>query len=160
QVLFLYGDYAGALAMSDEAEKREASAVGHQFCSEWAFYTSLTLAALVRAASPESPRALYEERLRRLQGRLAEWAEHCPSTYGHKRDLVAAELAALSGDEVGAQHLYDLAIKGATDNEFVHVAALASELAAKFYLSHGHDMIARAYMAEAHFGYGRWGAAA
>jgi signal transduction histidine kinase len=56
--------------------------------------------------------------------------------------------------------LYDKAIAGAKENEYIQEEALANELAAKFYLSLGRKKVAQAYMIEAYYCYSHWGAKA
>jgi PAS domain S-box-containing protein len=56
--------------------------------------------------------------------------------------------------------LYEQAIRGARNNEYLQEEALAYELAAKHYLARGRDKIAQTYMREAHYCYERWGATA
>src|SRR5262249_52914372 len=56
--------------------------------------------------------------------------------------------------------LYDKATELAQAHEYPHEAALANELAGKFYLTQGKDRVARLYLQEAHHGYRTWGAAA
>jgi PAS domain S-box-containing protein len=53
---------------------------------------------------------------------------------------------------------YELAIKGARDNGFIHEEALANELYARFRQQRGNDRIAEIYMQEARVLYHRWGA--
>ena len=78
----------------------------------------------------------------------------------HKWQLVEAERARVLGKDKKAMELYDLAIAGANENEFLQEEALAYELAAKFYLSKGKTLIAQAYMIEARYRYLKWGAMA
>jgi hypothetical protein len=59
-----------------------------------------------------------------------------------------------------AEELYEQAILGARDNEYIQEEALAYELAAKHYLVRGREKIAQTYMKEAHYCYERWGATA
>jgi len=56
--------------------------------------------------------------------------------------------------------MYDRAIAGAKENEYIQEEALANELAAKFYLEWGKETIAEAYLTKAYYGYARWGAKA
>ena len=54
--------------------------------------------------------------------------------------------------------LYELAIRSAHANGFIHNEAIAYEIAARFYAARGFDKIADAYLLEARYGYLRWGA--
>jgi signal transduction histidine kinase len=80
--------------------------------------------------------------------------------YRHKWDLVEAERQRVLGHRAEALGLYDLAIAGAKENNYIQEEALAKELAAKFYLDWRKDSIAAGYMQEAYYCYARWGAKA
>lgn len=83
-----------------------------------------------------------------------------PSTFAHKRDLVVAEIARLSGDILTAEVAYEQAIEGAALGEFLHEEALAWELAGDFYRGRGRTRIAQAYLQSAYDTYRRWQAPA
>ncbi len=80
--------------------------------------------------------------------------------YQHKYDLVEAEKARILGQVAEAMDLYEKAIAGARENEYLQEEALAYELAAEFYLGRGMDKFAQTYMREAHYRYQQWGALA
>ena len=89
---------------------------------------------------------------------LAEWAENCPENFQHRAALVGAEIARIEGRELDAERLYEAAIRSAQENDFVHIEALANELAARFYAARGFETISQAYLRNARYGYLRWGA--
>ncbi|HEY9628942.1 MAG TPA: AAA family ATPase [Coleofasciculaceae cyanobacterium] len=91
---------------------------------------------------------------------MQQWAESAPMNYRHKFDLVAAEIARIQDQKYEAMQAYDQAIQGATAQGYYQEAALASELAAKFYLAQDKKHIAQGYMTDAYYGYIRWGAIA
>jgi GAF domain-containing protein len=75
--------------------------------------------------------------------------------------LVEAERYRVLGKDALAIDCYDRAIALAKENEYIHEAALAYELAANFYLSKGKELSAKApYMQEARYSYQLWGATA
>jgi predicted ATPase/signal transduction histidine kinase len=92
--------------------------------------------------------------------KLEAWASHAPQNFAHKCALIKAEQARLQGDKQSASDFYDRAIALAKSHGYLHEAALANELAAKFYLQLGKDFIAKAYMQEARYCYLEWGATA
>ena len=92
--------------------------------------------------------------------KLKRWADFAPENYLHKYTLVKAELNRIIGKDVLAMECYDRAISLAKENEYIHEAAIAYELAAKFYLSKGKELTARTYMQEARYCYQIWGATA
>ena len=102
----------------------------------------------------------YLDRVRANQKQLAHWAKYAPMNYLHKWQLVAAEICRVSGDKAGAIEFYDLAIAGAIANDYIQDAALANELAAKFYFTWGKTKIATDYLQSAYECYAQWGAIA
>ncbi|HIK08910.1 MAG TPA: AAA family ATPase [Oscillatoriaceae cyanobacterium M33_DOE_052] len=94
------------------------------------------------------------------QEKLQIWVKHAPMNFQHKVELVAAERFRVLGENALAIDCYDRAISLAQNHEYLNDQALALELAAKFYLSQGKELTARAYMQEAYYCYQLWGAAA
>jgi PAS domain S-box-containing protein len=90
---------------------------------------------------------------------LALWAQNCAENFENRAALVAAEIARIEGRELDAERLYELAVRSAHRNGFVHNEAVANELAARFYASRSFDVIAHAYLRRARYCYLRWGAA-
>jgi PAS domain S-box-containing protein len=90
---------------------------------------------------------------------LEAFAENCPENFENRAALVGAEIARIEGREFEAMRLYEQAIRSSHTNGFVHNEALASELAARFYVARGFNLIAHAYLRKARFCYLRWGAA-
>ena len=86
------------------------------------------------------------------------WAKHCPENFENRAALVGAEIARIEGRDLDAMRLYEQAICSADANGFIHNAAVAYEVAARFYAARGLDKIANVYLSEARYGYLRWGA--
>ncbi|MBE8991693.1 PAS domain S-box protein [Nostoc sp. LEGE 12450] len=123
------------------------------------FYNSLVLLSLfVEASSAEKEAWL--SCVSSNQEKMQKWAEHAPMNYLHKFHLVEAEKARVLGQFFEAEELYERAIAGAAENEYIQEEALAYELAAKHYLVRGRSKFAQTYMKEAHYCYDRWGATA
>lgn len=148
-LLYLAGDHEGAL---EQLEPVMAMA-GIAFTPEARFFTAL---AILGSETLERRASL----LARCQQDLTTWAEACPANYRHRQLLVEAEVARRSGSAELAMDRYDQAISAAHEHEWPRDLALANELAAKFYLARGRTRIARAYMTDASYAYGRWGAVA
>ncbi|MEP0978864.1 PAS domain S-box protein [Phormidium sp. FACHB-77] len=121
------------------------------------FYHSLALLSLSLEAS-NSEKAAWLSCVSSNQEKMRKWASHAPMNYLHKFYLVEAEKARVSGQFFEAEELYERAIAGAAENEYVQEEALAYELAAKHYLARGRSKISQTYMKEAHYCYDRWGA--
>ena len=130
---------------------------GMYFITEHALYRSLARAALLADETGEQ-RAAGIATLRQEEETFRKWADASPSNHAHRHVLVAAEIAALAGEQDRAIDLYDQAIKLARDSGFIQHEALANELAARFHLRKQRSQVARAYMQEAWYSYRQWGA--
>jgi hypothetical protein len=89
---------------------------------------------------------------------LQEWAENCPANFEDRAALVGAEVARIDGRTLDAEQLYEKAIRSARANGFVHMEALANELAARFYNARGFETTSHAYLRQARYCYLQWGA--
>ena len=73
--------------------------------------------------------------------------------YRHKWYLVEAEWARVLEREGEARVAYDHAIDLAQQHGYIQEAALANELAGRFYLTLGREAVARLYLQAAYRGY-------
>ncbi|MBE9187508.1 AAA family ATPase [Microcoleus sp. LEGE 07076] len=152
-----YSDSEKAIDYANSAEKYLIGATGIFINPAFHFHQCLALSVGYDCADGEK-QAQYVEKIKSNLEKFKLWSKHCPSTYLHQRLLIEAELARITGNTLEAQDLYDEAISSARENKFLQNEALASELAAKFWLGKGKEKIAKVYMSEAHYGYQRWGA--
>ncbi|NJL43585.1 MAG: hypothetical protein HC935_10490 [Pseudanabaena sp. SU_2_4] len=152
---FLIGDIA--LASADIAQARPYLAAGVETITEAVFYFYDSLIALATLSELGAESETQQQRIRANQARLNHWAEHAPMNYLHKWQLVEAEICRVQGQQVEAMELYDRAIAGAREYQYIQEEALANELAAKFYLDWDKQNIARTYTIEARYCYQRWG---
>jgi predicted ATPase/serine phosphatase RsbU (regulator of sigma subunit) len=153
-LVFHAGDFKRSLELAEAALPLMP---GMFFITEHALYRSLARAAIAADEDGER-RAAAIDVLRKEEETFRKWAAASPSNHAHRAALVAAELAALSGESERAMDLYDQAIKLARESGFIYHEALANELAAKFHLRRQRTVVARAYMQEAWYGYQQWGA--
>ncbi|MGC1394478.1 MAG: adenylate/guanylate cyclase domain-containing protein, partial [Coleofasciculaceae cyanobacterium] len=152
-----YSDSEKAIDYANSAEKYLIGATGIFINPAFHFHQCLALSIGYDFADGEK-QAQYVEKIKSNLEKFQLWSKHCPSTYLHQCLLIEAELARITGNTLEAQDLYDEAISSARENKFLQNEALASELAAKFWLGKGKEKIAKVYMSEAHYGYQRWGA--
>ena len=164
---YLFQDYTQAVKSAQIAEEYVNYLVGKIYGAEHNFYSSLALLGLA-TQTETSERQDYLDQVEENQKKLRTWADHAPMNYLHKFNLVEAERHRILGQFVEAMELYDRAIAGAKENEYIQEEALANELAAKFYLEWGFDSaqpngketIAQAYLINAYYSYARWTAQA
>jgi PAS domain S-box-containing protein len=157
QARFLAGDYPDALDSALRARALLHSSPALLEAAEYELYGALAHAAACDAASA-GERRQHLEAVASHGRRLDLWARHCPDNFGDRAALVAAELARLEGRDPDAMRLYEEAIRSARENGFVHIEALAAELAARFYAGRGFDRLARASLRDARHAYLQWGA--
>src|SRR6266481_3850817 len=157
QARVLAGDYRSAIDASSKARPLLWTSPSFFETAEYEFYSGLCRAALCDCTLP-AERFNHFEALAAHYRQLEVWAANCPENFENRTALVGAEIARLEGRELDAEHLYEKAIRSAHANGFVHNAALANELAARFYAARGFEKIANAYFQDARYGYLRWGA--
>jgi diguanylate cyclase (GGDEF)-like protein len=120
------------------------------------FYDSLIKLAVCTVET----QATTLEKVDAHQEKLNHWANFAPTNHRHKWELVEAERYRILGRTLDAMDSYDRAITLAQDHHYPQEAALANELAAKFYSARHQPKISQTYLLEAYYGYARWGAAA
>ncbi|HEY9609304.1 GAF domain-containing sensor histidine kinase [Allocoleopsis sp.] len=156
---YLFGKSHEAAKNAVIAQKFLDGVMGMAAIPIFHFYDSLAhLSIFTDSSKFEKEIAL--KRVEANQEKMQIWANHASMNYLHKFYLVEAEKARIFDQFVEATDYYDRAISLAKENEYIHEAALAYELAAKFYLSREKGLIARAYIQEARYCYQLWGAAA
>ena len=156
---YLFGQYPEAVSNAASTMQYVDSAAGTLQVSYCYFYESLAqLSFYANASFDEQKHCL--KKVTANQKKMKKWAHHAPMNHSHKFNLVEAERYRVIGKDARAIDCYDRAIQLAKENEYIHEAALAYELAAKFYLSRGKELTAKAYMQESRYCYQLWGAAA
>ncbi|MEB3355288.1 MAG: AAA family ATPase [Synechococcales bacterium] len=145
---------------SHAIEVRRNLAAGEGLVGGPVFYLYDSLLALAVFDRGNEDQAALLERVAQNQSQLNHWACYAPMNYQHKADLVEAERCRVANKPYEAAELYDRAIAGARENGYTQEAALANELAAKFYLNWGKIKVAAGYLQESYYGYAQWGAKA
>ncbi len=154
---YLFQDYEQAMSHAKSAEKYSDSAVGT--IPLYHFYHSLVHLAIYSDA-PKSEQKLILAKVKANRKKLKKWAQSAPMTHLHKLYLVEAEQHRVLGENAQAIECYDRAINLAKEHEYLNEEALATELAAKFYIGWGKEQVAEAYLTNAYHCYLRWGATA
>lgn len=156
---YLFEQDQEALDNAALVEKYIDAGVGSPAVPVFYFYDSL---ARVRVYSslPKSQQERLYRKVQSNQKKMKKWAHYAPMNYLHKFYLVEAERYRILGKPQKAMDCYDRAIALAKENQYIQEEALAYELAAKFYLGQGQELIAKTYLQEAHYRYLRWGAIA
>ena len=145
-------DYATALTYCDQIEPKMSGMLGQIRIIYQCFFEALTCLAIHTQLS-EHQRNRFLQRLSTLEGADAA----CSENISNKLTLLRAEMARIAGDDKAACKLYEQSIRMARRSGFYHEAAIANELAGKYYLSKNDQSHARIYLAEAHRLYCDWG---
>ena len=156
---YLFGEYESAWEYSQKFEQYEQGAAGLLIVPLRNFYQSLSLLTLCSQVN-EAQQQLYLQKVAENQSKMQEWAAHAPINYQHKYNLILAEQARVTGDRLQAADYYEIAIQEAIANDYIQEAAIANELAGKFYLEWGKERAAEGYLQQAYYSYARWGAKA
>ncbi|MEG4293215.1 AAA family ATPase [Microcoleus sp. C2C3] len=158
-LVYLLGDSSQALKNVGLAQEQAGAAFGFMQVVVLNFYHSLTLLNCYDEVTVDEQKN-YLEQVNINQKKMIFWADNAPEVNQHRYELIEAEKARILGINWQALELYDRAIAGAKENEYLQEEALANELAAKFYLEEGKEKVAAGYMQEAYYCYARWGAVA
>ncbi|MEH1817075.1 MAG: AAA family ATPase [Nostoc sp.] len=156
---YLFAEYTQAIENADLAQNYLQSLIGTIIVPLFHFYDSLSQLAVYSDAS-EDGQVFILKRVTANQEKMHNWADHAPMNHLHKFHLVEAERYRILGEYIQAMEMYDRAIHGAKENEYIQEEALAYELAAKFYLGWDKEQIAQTYLTNAYYCYVRWGAKA
>ena len=91
--------------------------------------------------------------------KLKKWAENCPENFEHKYYLLSAEVAIMKNRPLETIiQLFQKATDCIGGNDFIQLRALSNELCGRFWLERDNHIVGRAYMREAYYLYGKWGA--
>jgi PAS domain S-box-containing protein len=157
EVRYFYGDVAGALDAATKAYPLLWTIPSFIDLAEYHFFRALASAARYDTA-PADERPALREALATHHRQLTIWAENCPENFRNRATLVAAEIARIGKRDMEAMRHYEDAIAAAREQGFMHIEALAYELAADFYRSRDFAEIAHAYLRQARACYARYGA--
>ncbi|MEH1771219.1 MAG: AAA family ATPase [Nostoc sp.] len=156
---YLFEDFLQALENASQTELYLDGVLGTFATPVFYYYKSLVQIQLCQSVS-SLEREYLLLKVNSNQEKMQRWARSAPTNFQHKYELVEAEKARVLGQWFEAEELYEQAMQGARDHEYLQEEALAYELAAKHYLVRGRQKIAQTYMKEAHYCYERWGATA
>jgi PAS domain S-box-containing protein len=157
QARYLAGDHTAAMDASSKAQRLLWTSPSRWETVECCFYGALSHAASWDFAPPDLKQQHFEA-LKARHDQFDIWVQNCPENFENRVALLGAEIARIEGRELDAERLYEQAIGSARANDFIHIEALAYELAARFYAARGFKQIADLYLRSARCGYLRWGA--
>lgn len=148
-----FGNYDLALQSSELAENYIESVLSTINYPVFFFYSTLVYLAMYDDLAASRKKKIVQN-IKKLE----KWAKFSPDTHQHRYYLIQAEACRIEHKDEKASAYFDFAIECAINNGFIQDAALANELAAKFFTNRGKHGIARAYLLEAYGLFQRWGA--
>jgi predicted ATPase/serine phosphatase RsbU (regulator of sigma subunit)/tRNA A-37 threonylcarbamoyl transferase component Bud32 len=154
---YLFGDFNKALEFAEIAAKDIPNVQGLVYPPFFYFYDCLIRLALYEKVS-KSQKNNFLRRVKSHLKKLQKWADYAPMNYGHKVDVVEAELYRVQGLDELARKKYIQAIELGKTNGYINEVAITYELAANFYLSQKDELIAKVYIEESRYFYQLWGA--
>jgi PAS domain S-box-containing protein len=157
QACYMAGDPEAAMQAGAKAQQLLWTSYLFYEEAEYCFYDALARAVWCDGV-PVDEHAQHLTAMTADHQQLQTWAQQCPENFASRAALVGAEIARVEGRVIEAEALYEQAIRTAQESGFVHIEALANELASRFYAARGLGKIARVYLQDARYGYLRWGA--
>ena len=129
--------------------------------ARFVFYRALTLLDALREgarARDEAEEEGWRETVDTAIRQLGTWADNEPTNFACLHQLLQAEAAALSGEQLQAMDHYEAALDAATGASNLPHQALTAERAARFFLEHGRTHLADGFIRTARSAWARWGA--
>ncbi len=157
RLLYIMEDYKGALKEAEKCRALRQYHIGTIILPEYYLYHALVLTALYPSVSAFK-KSIYRAHLGIFRRHLRHLAGQCPENFEAKYFLIQAEMARIAGRDRRASAFYQKAIEAANTGGFTQIHAIASEAAARFFLSRKMDDAARPYQHQARSSYHKWGA--
>lgn len=158
-ISFVLGDLAEARRWQAFTEPFEAAGVGLFSMPDYCLFRALLLLDPA-TATDEPKREQAALQVLRDHEKLSRWAAACPANFGHKLELLAAEMARAEGQPLGVVLAHYEAALAAMGSDFVPFAALAHELQARYLVSMGETQLGKLSLQRAYQLYEAWGAQA
>ena len=149
-----------ALSRAREAEQFQAIINADPPVTDIPLWLALSAAKCLQGTTDAEEQARLREHIEHGLERVRYFSEGCAENFLHKQRLIEAEHARVQGKTDEAMAKYDEAIDLARAQRFLHIEALAAQLAAEFHLQAGRRRIGAVYLHEAKEAYVRWGALA
>ncbi|MCB9058478.1 MAG: AAA family ATPase [Calditrichae bacterium] len=153
---FFNQHYSLAVEKSIEAEYVLQGAFGQLMELEYRFYTALSIAHVLQNKNIHFPHNL-KKRFSAHVSKIKKWADNSAENFQQHLFLLQAEAAAIKGEAASCANLYEKAISTAVENKFYHIAAIACEQGAKYYLRLKQPRVAVTYISDSLKYYGNWG---
>jgi predicted ATPase/serine phosphatase RsbU (regulator of sigma subunit) len=152
---YLQRNFEEAIQLIDKIQPSLTGISGTYILSIYYLYSCLSI-----LSAPKNSATKYEGLLKKNKKKLLVWANACPENYQHKYDIVEALMNQKQGKMSLAKDLFEKAIIGARENEFISDEAIAWELGGELFEEASVHFQAEFYFQNAHRCYKDWGAEA
>ncbi|SFO18877.1 Predicted ATPase [Candidatus Pantoea varia] len=149
---FYAGEYGNALRCLADIQPLISAVPAYIYLMDQHFYSALSLSHQAETADSDA--------LRSHLDKFARWTDLNPGLFADKYALVKAECARLSGDTGEALKQYENAIRLSRQSGYLHIHALANQLAGRYCKALQLDTAADAYIKVAMASWENWGAQA
>ncbi len=157
-VSMIMGDFGEAERWSGMADEIIAASLSDFSTPDHYLFKGMLLAGKYKGAR-EDEKEKIRGALYVIREKLKHWADNCPENFAHKYYLLSAEIAAAENASLDeTMGSFEKALGSIGKGDFVQFRALCSERCALFWLGRGNETIGRAYIREAYYYYGQWGA--
>ena len=156
---YIFKDFEKAIHHAAEARKLLEAVLAKFEIPNHHFYEALSMLALYDKATSKERRN-FMNRINKSMRQIKKWSKDAPENFQHKYDLLKAEKMRVTKKHNKIGLLYDKAIKGASENQFIHEEAMIHELAGKYYLSINSENLTEFYLKESYNAFREWGAQA
>lgn len=151
------GKYERALEIAENAYQFRPYLKGMIVDVEMLFYFALCISKCYKNYSADIKKH-YKKILLKIQQQMQIWANHCPDNFLHKNLILLAEIASLNGKPEEAYRRYEDAKEKAKEQEYMHMVALAHELAGNLYIEQKNYLLGKENLEQARYHYNNWGA--
>ncbi len=122
------------------------------------FYFAIALLKDYRAGTFTNPQDYrFYDKIEMIRSEFKDYSKACRENFEAAYLIIEAELARNKGDDVSAMKLYSRAIESAYNSGFISFEAIANELAAEFYRTHGIKEVCAVHIGKAIQLYRLWG---
>ena len=156
---YLLGEYDLGLKHAEESRKLLEAVLAKFEIPNHHYYEALTMLA-IHEKSDKKKRIRLMRQVRKNAYKLKKWAKDAPENFQHKYDIIKAEILRIKGNFSEAALFYDKAIRGASEQNFIHEEAIAGELAGIFYINQNAANLAAHFLKSSYNAYREWGAQA
>jgi predicted ATPase/class 3 adenylate cyclase len=159
QVLYLHGEYAKAYELALISDRYLKDSPGMLHTAEHYFYKALIICALYSEANTRD-RLKWKKYLQKTRNNFRKYAKGCEHNFGHKSQLIEAEICRIEGDTAGAQNFYYAAIESSARYGYTNIHGLANAMAANFHYISNRRRLAAFHLQDALYDYQTIGATA